>query len=169
VRSFVRVLILVLVLASTKGYAGSAEDAGAVVGRWTTAFNSNDVNTLVSLYAPDAVLMGTTGFSLVEGQAAIRDYFSRLATSGDKVAVGEQKVSMLDDNVAYVTGLCPRWRNEEGASGIHHGPGQARRRLAYCSPPFVAALSAGLFTVPERLILGRQTGKQISCSPVCYR
>ncbi len=104
-RSFVRVLILVLALASTKGYAGPAEDAVAVVGRWVAAFNSNEVINLVNLYAPDAVLMGTTGFSLIEGQVAIRDYFSRLATSGDKVAVGEQKVAVLGDNVAYVTGI----------------------------------------------------------------
>jgi len=105
VRNFVRALILVATLVSTNVYAGPAEDAVATVARWATAFNSNDVQALVNLYAPDAVLLGTTGFSLVEGQAAIRDYFSRLATSGDKVAIGEQKVALLDDNVAYVTGI----------------------------------------------------------------
>jgi uncharacterized protein (TIGR02246 family) len=105
VRTFVRALSLVVALISSSVYAGPAEDVAAVVARWGTAFNSNDVHALVKLYAADAVLLGTTGFSLVQGQAAIRDYFSRLATSGDKVAIGEQKVALLDDNVAYVTGI----------------------------------------------------------------
>ena len=34
--------------------------------RWATAFNSNDVDALVSLYAPDAILLGSTGLTLKE-------------------------------------------------------------------------------------------------------
>ena len=85
--------------------AGPAEDAGAVVERWMTAFNSNDVDALVSLYAPGAILVGSTGLTLNEGREAIRGYFARLAKSGDKVVIGDRKIIVLDDNIAYATGF----------------------------------------------------------------
>ena len=58
-----------------------------------TAFNSNDVDALVSLYAPDAILLGSTGLTLKEGSEAIRGYFARVAKSGDKVVIGDRKIS----------------------------------------------------------------------------
>ena len=82
-----------------------AIDAGLVVDRWATAFNSNDVDALVSLYAPDAILLGSTGLTLKEGSEAIRGYFARLAKSGDKVVIGDRKIIVLDDNVSYATGF----------------------------------------------------------------
>ena len=82
-----------------------AIDAGSVVDRWATAFNSNDVDALVSLYAPDAILLGSTGLTLKEGSEAIRGYFARLAKSGDKVVIGDRKIIVLDDNVSYATGF----------------------------------------------------------------
>ena len=85
--------------------AGPADDASVVVERWVTAFNSNDVDALVSLYAPNAILVGSTGLVLKEGREAIRGYFARLAKSGDKVVIGDRKIIVLDDNVAYATGF----------------------------------------------------------------
>jgi uncharacterized protein (TIGR02246 family) len=101
---------LVLVLAALAlmpvfSAAALADDAGAVVDRWVAAFNSNDVNALVSLYAPDAILVGSTGLTPKEGSEAIRGYFARLAKSGDKVAIGDRKIIVLDDNVSYATGF----------------------------------------------------------------
>jgi uncharacterized protein (TIGR02246 family) len=94
-------LLLTLILAT----AEPADDAGSIVDRWVTAFNSNDVDTLVSIYAPDAILLGSTDLTHKEGSDAIRGYFARLAKSGDRVAVDNRKVIMLGDNVAYVTGF----------------------------------------------------------------
>ena len=103
---FRSVLVLaVLTLTSVFATAGPADDAGAVVERWVTAFNSNDVDALVRLYAPDAILVGSTGLSLKEGSEAIRGYFARLAKSGDKVVIGDRKIIVLDDNVSYATGF----------------------------------------------------------------
>jgi uncharacterized protein (TIGR02246 family) len=100
------VLVLaVLALMPTFSAAALADDAGAVVDRWAAAFNSNDVNALVSLYAPDAILVGSTGLILKEGSEAIRGYFARLAKSGDKVVIGARKIIVLDDNVSYATGF----------------------------------------------------------------
>ena len=77
--------LAVLTLMPLPCAAGSADDASVVVERWVTAFNSNDVDALVSLYAPNAILVGSTGLVLKEGREAIRGYFARLAKSGDKV------------------------------------------------------------------------------------
>jgi uncharacterized protein (TIGR02246 family) len=106
VRTFRWVLVLAaLVLPSVIAFARPANDVGAVVDRWATAFNSNDVDALVNLYAPDAILVGTAGLTLKVGREAIRSYFARLAKSGDKVVIDDRKITVLDDNVAYVTGF----------------------------------------------------------------
>lgn len=103
---FVRVVLLVLAtLVPVGASAGPPEDAAAALERWVSAFNANDVESLLKLYTPDAVLVGTTGSTLIEGQDCIRKYFSRLEKSGDKVSIGIRKVVVLDDNVAYVTGF----------------------------------------------------------------
>ena len=98
-------VVAMLVLTPILAIAGPADDASSIVDRWVTAFNSNDVDALVSLYAPNAILLGSTDLTLKEGTAAIRGYFARLAKSGDQVAIGDRKVIALDDNASYVTGF----------------------------------------------------------------
>ena len=104
-RSLLVLAVLVLTQTPVLATAGPADDAGSVVDRWATAFNSNDVDALVSLYAPDAILLGSTGLTLKEGSEAIRGYFARLAKSGDKVVIGDRKIVVLGDNVSYATGF----------------------------------------------------------------
>ena len=96
-------IFAVLALTPVMAFAGPEEDAGAVVDHWATAFNSNDVDALVGLYTPDAILIGTTGLSPMEGSNAVRSYFARVAKSGDKVAIDGRKISVLGDKVAYAT------------------------------------------------------------------
>jgi uncharacterized protein (TIGR02246 family) len=98
-------VLLVLVTPLVAAFAGPAEEVGSVIDRWGSTFNSNNVDALVNLYAPDAILVGTAGFTLKEGSDAIREYFARLAKSGDTVAIDNRKVIMLGDDVAYVTGF----------------------------------------------------------------
>ena len=104
-RSILVLAMLVLALTPILATAGPADDAGSVVDRWVTAFNSNDVDALVSLYALDTMLLGSTGLTRKEGSEAIRGYFARLAKSGDKVVLDDRKIVVLDDNVAYATGF----------------------------------------------------------------
>ena len=73
-----RVIILVLlVLAPAVAFAGPAEDANALIDRWAAAFNSDDVDGLVKLYASDAVSLSSIGPSIHEGTAAIREYYAK--------------------------------------------------------------------------------------------
>ncbi len=85
--------------------AGPAEDAGRVVGVWAAAFNANDVEALVRLYAPDATLLGTSSPVLSEGTAAIHAYYARLAGSGNSVAVRGMRAIVLSDDIVLVTGF----------------------------------------------------------------
>jgi len=39
--------------------AGPAEDANAVVDRWSAAYSSNDPEIIAKSYWPDAILLGT--------------------------------------------------------------------------------------------------------------
>jgi uncharacterized protein (TIGR02246 family) len=102
-----RLLVVVALLTVTPAIAfgGPAEDAHSVIGQWVEAFNANDVDSLVDLYAPDAILIGTTASNLIEGKDAVRNYFSRLEQSGDKVSIDTLKVILPLDDVAYVTGF----------------------------------------------------------------
>lgn len=100
-----RVLVALLMLVPIEALAGPSEDVASTVNRWAMAFNANDVDALVKLYAPDAVLIGPAGSTVNEGSDAIHKYYSRLEKSGDKVKMDVRKVVVLDDNVAYVAGF----------------------------------------------------------------
>jgi uncharacterized protein (TIGR02246 family) len=102
---FGRMLVALVMLAPIAASAGPSEDVASVVDRWAKAFNANDVDALVKLYAPDAVLIGPAGSTVNEGSDTIRKYYSRLEKSGDKVKMDVRKVVVLDDNVAYVAGF----------------------------------------------------------------
>jgi uncharacterized protein (TIGR02246 family) len=105
-RRFRLILLLILLpLAPIKAVAGPAEDVAAAINQWGKAFNANDVNALAKLYAPDAVLIGPSGSTVVNGDEAIRKYYSRLEKSGDKVEMDVRKVVILDDNAAYAAGF----------------------------------------------------------------
>jgi len=98
-------LALALVL-SVVGVAKAdpAADAATTLDRWAIAFNANDVDALVEIYAADATLIGTAGSAVMHGRDAIRRYYDRLRRSGDEVSIGDRKIVALTDDVAYVTG-----------------------------------------------------------------
>jgi uncharacterized protein (TIGR02246 family) len=96
---------LVICLAPTAALGGAAEDANAVVDRWSAAYTSNDPEAVVKNYAADAILLGTVSPVMSVGTDAIRLYFSRLPGSGNKNVIGERRTILLDDNAAVVTGF----------------------------------------------------------------
>ena len=85
--------------------AGPAEDAATVVGTWVAAFNANNVDALVQLYAPDATLLGSSSPVLSEGTAAIHAYYARLAGSANAVALRGMRTVVLSDDIVLVTGF----------------------------------------------------------------
>src|SRR5258708_39851147 len=103
---FTRVLVfMLLALVPMSVSAGPAEDASAVIGRWATAFNANDADAVLKLYASDALLLGTVSPILSEGTDPIRAYFARLPGSGTKVVIGERRTVVLSDQAVLGTGF----------------------------------------------------------------
>lgn len=85
--------------------AGSAEEANGVIDRWAAAFTANDVETLLKLYSPRAILLGTVSPIIAEGSEPIRAYFSRLRNSGSKVVLGDRRTMVLGDGAALGAGF----------------------------------------------------------------
>jgi ketosteroid isomerase-like protein len=70
--------------------AGMSDAIRALVHAWVDAFNARDLEAILALYADDIVTetplllkLGRDGVPVLEGKAALRDYFARaLAAAG---------------------------------------------------------------------------------------
>ena len=98
-------LVALFVSLPSVALGGPAEEANALLDRWATAFSANDVAAVVSLYAPDAVLLGTVSPTIAQGTEAIRTYFARLSGSGSKVAIGERRTIVVNDAAVTSAGF----------------------------------------------------------------
>ncbi|HEU4577266.1 MAG TPA: nuclear transport factor 2 family protein [Polyangiaceae bacterium] len=87
--------------------ANPERDALQIVQRWATAFNESNVDTIASLYAPDALFFGTGSKSLVTAPADIRSYFEAALTKDNPrgAQLLDHSVKVLSDTVVLVTGL----------------------------------------------------------------
>ncbi|HSN41411.1 MAG TPA: SgcJ/EcaC family oxidoreductase [Burkholderiales bacterium] len=113
----IRVLgLLLMPLASTAVFAGPAEDANAVIDRWSAAYTSNDPEAIVKIYAPDAILLGTVSPVISEGTEAIRKYFSLVKGTGNKNVIQERRTIVVDENAVVVTGFYEFIRMKDGQS-----------------------------------------------------
>jgi uncharacterized protein (TIGR02246 family) len=110
-----RLVFIALMLTSpVVAVAGPAEEAKAVIDRWSAAYSSNDPEAVVKNYRPDAILLGTVSPVISQGTEAIRTYFSPLKGSGNKNAIGERHTLVLNDNAVLVTGFYEFTRMKEG-------------------------------------------------------
>src|SRR2546423_10713129 len=101
-RKFQFLFIALLVLIPWTAIAGPAEDANAVVDRWSASYSANDSEVVVQNYWPDAILLGTVSPVMSEGAEAIRTYFSPLKGSGNKNVIGERRTIVLGDDAVVV-------------------------------------------------------------------
>jgi hypothetical protein len=85
--------------------AGPAEDASAAIDRWVAAYSANDVEAMLKVYAPDAILHGTSEPQLNAGTAALRQYFRGLPGSGNKVTIQERRMVVLSDTAVMGIGF----------------------------------------------------------------
>jgi uncharacterized protein (TIGR02246 family) len=89
----------------TAAAAGPVEEANAVIDHWSATYGANDRDALVKLYAPDAILLGTTSPVISEGSEAIRKYFQDLPGSGRKNTIVERRTIVLGDGSIVGTGF----------------------------------------------------------------
>jgi uncharacterized protein (TIGR02246 family) len=109
-----RLIATCLVLQACISWAAPADDAGAVLQGWSAAYSANDVDAVVDRYWPDAVLLGTVSPVMSEGTGAIRTYFGRLKGSGNKNAIQDNRVFVLDDSAVVLTGFYLFTRMQDG-------------------------------------------------------
>lgn len=104
--AFARVLSAMLVImAPCMAFAGPAEEANAVIDRWSATYSANDRDALVKLYTPDAILLGTTSPIVSKGTEGLQKYFEALPGSGRKNAITERYTIVLNDDAVVGTGL----------------------------------------------------------------
>jgi uncharacterized protein (TIGR02246 family) len=104
--AFARVLSAMLaIMAPGMAFAGPAEEADAVIDRWSATYSANDRDALVKLYTPDAILLGTTSPVVSKGTEGLQKYFEALPGSGRKNAITERYMIVLNDDAVVGTGL----------------------------------------------------------------
>ena len=74
-RTFLTVVAFLASLSSAT--AGPKEEALQVLEKWTKAFTDSDVDSIVKLYAPDALFLGTGSKTVVTKPEGIRTYFEQ--------------------------------------------------------------------------------------------
>jgi uncharacterized protein (TIGR02246 family) len=106
-------LFTVLVCSATT-WADFNSDIESTTHQWIAAFNRKDAKAIVSLYAKDAVLFGTSSPVLRDKPELVWEYFKTLPSLGDAViSMGEHRVQVLGD-VAINTGYYTRSSIQDG-------------------------------------------------------
>jgi uncharacterized protein (TIGR02246 family) len=118
VTAMVRLSLVMAALTWTvcASFAGPAEEANAALDRFSAAYTANDVDALVQLYAPNAILLGTNSPIISEGRDAIRAYFTnlKLAGSGNKNEIQERRTIIVNDSAVILTGFYQFTRMSDG-------------------------------------------------------
>ena len=79
--------------------AGNPEDLARF---FVLRANAGDVDGLVALYEPDAVLVGSEGQFLI-GSAAIRDFYAGLLANQPTFVAGEQRPALRHGDIALTS------------------------------------------------------------------
>jgi hypothetical protein len=96
--------------------AGPAEEGAAAIDRWVAAYNANDLDALVKVYAPDAILQGTSEPQINVGTADLRKYFRNLPKGGSSNSIQERRMFVIMTPPRWASGSTP----SKAASGGSH-------------------------------------------------
>jgi len=96
-----------MAIASTPSttFAGPAEEGSEAIDRWVAAYSANDIEAMLRVYAPDAILQGTSEPQINTGTEALRKYFRGLPGSGNKVTIQERRMVVLNDTTVIGLGF----------------------------------------------------------------
>ena len=116
--ALVSALAVGLMFIARASIASPADEANAALDRFSVAYTANDVDALVQLYAPNAILLGTNSPIISEGRNAVRAYFTnlRLAGSGNKNQIQDRRTIVVNDNAVVITGFYEFTRMTDGKS-----------------------------------------------------
>jgi uncharacterized protein (TIGR02246 family) len=108
------VIAALILISPAVASAGPAEDANAVIDRWSAAYTSNDLEAVVKNYCTNAIVLGTVSPVISEGTEAIRKYFSLIKDSGNKNSIQERHTIVIDNNDVLITGFYDFTRMKDG-------------------------------------------------------
>jgi uncharacterized protein (TIGR02246 family) len=96
--------------------AAPNDDAFQVVERWVKGITEADVDTVVGLYAPDAVFMGTLSKTIVTKPEGIKKYFQDGLLGNRRYAATlvESNVTAVSETIVMVTALDKAVLTEDG-------------------------------------------------------
>jgi uncharacterized protein (TIGR02246 family) len=100
-----RGLLASSMLAAAAAFAGPAEEASAVVDQWSATYSANDRQALAKLYAPDALLFGTTDKVATRGTEQILKYFEALDKGGRRNTIVEKTAMVVSPDGVVVAGF----------------------------------------------------------------
>lgn len=123
-RTIAASICLIFLALPRPALGGPAEDANAALDEFSTAYTANDIERLVALYAPDAILLGTNSPAISQGRDAVRAYFTnlKLAGSGNSNEIQERRTIAISDKAVVITGFYQFTRMADGKPT----PGPAR-------------------------------------------
>jgi hypothetical protein len=108
-RLWISAVLLVLSISVQPAAAGPQEDVAAAGQKWATVFADNNPDSMLPLYAKDAVLWGTLSPTVRSDPAALKAYFVGAFQALPKATVkfGDQLIRVYG-NTAVNTGYYTR-------------------------------------------------------------
>ena len=122
-RTFLTMVMLMLMSSISLAGAGPKEDAQQVVSKWSKAFTDGDVDAIARLYAPDALMIGTQGKVVLTKPEQIRQYFD-VALNRDKprtARLDSSEALVVDDNTVLIAGFDTITSTKDGQQVVTKG------------------------------------------------
>jgi uncharacterized protein (TIGR02246 family) len=100
-----RGLVLVACIWCSLALAGPKEDAYQAVEMWAAAFNAGDLDKIVAVYAPNALVFGTLSPKLASNADDLRAYFKRSVAAKSHVTLGDNSAIVLSPEAVTFAGF----------------------------------------------------------------
>ena len=94
---------MVLIASVSSAQAGPKQAAYQVVEKWGKAFGDADVDGIASLYAPDALMFGTAGKTVLTKPEQIRIILNSLSLASRALPNSRFGCPCIDDNTVVIT------------------------------------------------------------------
>lgn len=109
--------------------ADPKEEALQILAKWIQAFNASDIDGIVSLYAPDALFIGTGSKEVGTSPEYFRNYFQSLKRDMPRGAKLESYSALeVSSTVVLISGMDSVSGTKDGV--IFHRPGRTSFVLA---------------------------------------
>jgi len=99
------ILVLVACVWCSLAFAGPKEDAYQAVETWAAAFNAHDLEKIVAVYTPNALVLGTLSPRLASNADDLRAYFKRSVAAKSQVKLGDYGAVVISPEAVTFVGF----------------------------------------------------------------